>query len=235
LLPVDAFLSAQQGHLRQKQGPKKNPHAVAHNAPVHSAFGADILERATETVASAEKGERHDTLFKQAARIGGYIAGGEINAAAAFAALMVAAEKSLLVSDDGEAKVRATINDGFTKGRETPRCAEQRDVNKPIIYLRPGELAKTVHAAEAALIRSRFGIYQRGGQLCSVHKESSPEGADNLQIVDVGVDKLMLQLSQIARWCKFKTVVSEPITVPTDPPLQVVRSLLRKGQWGCRC
>ena len=83
-------------------------------------YGWTVLENACRAISSAEEGTRNDTLNREAYKVGGFIAGGEIDEQIATAALYSAAETSGL--EKGE--IHKTVNRALTEGKASPLNAD---------------------------------------------------------------------------------------------------------------
>jgi hypothetical protein len=71
-------------------------------------------------LSAAPKGERNDTLYKKAFRLGTMSARGWISPAEVFDALFAAAASSGLNADDGEEATRKTLKSGLDDGMKCP-------------------------------------------------------------------------------------------------------------------
>lgn len=89
------------------------------------AYALSVLEGELRAAASALPGERHEMLFKAAARCGDYIHTQAFTYNEAFSGLMEAARQCGLDQDPGE-DVEKTIRDGLAKGMSNPQEVPDR-------------------------------------------------------------------------------------------------------------
>lgn len=87
-----------------------------------SAYGAAALDGETRDVAATGEGNRNNRLFAAAARLGGLVAGGELDEQLVRDRLLHAA----LASGLAQVESTLTINSGIRRGFETPRRAPER-------------------------------------------------------------------------------------------------------------
>jgi Toprim domain/Domain of unknown function (DUF6371) len=111
---------------------------------------------------------------------------------------------------------------------------ESAPSNRRTIRIVAGDLESTVDEAEAALMESGRGIYQRAGSIVSVG-ESKIIAADahevsGLRIFERGEHALLEDLTAAAKWEKFDGRTKE--WVATDAPAKVVNVLRQRvGRW----
>jgi hypothetical protein len=86
-----------------------------------SAYIAKVYRSEVEAVRSSGKGGRNDQLFRSAASLGAYVAGGAISTHEVKQALLNAAKECGLVRDDGAPATLATIESGLKAGAQNPR------------------------------------------------------------------------------------------------------------------
>jgi hypothetical protein len=91
------------------------------SSPRARKWAKNALEQECATVAQAKPGERNNVLNTAAFNLGQIVGGGSLDEDTVFAALLAAAETCKLVEDDGEQKVRATIESGMMAGTRQPR------------------------------------------------------------------------------------------------------------------
>lgn len=84
-------------------------------------YALSALDSELSQVRGAAAGSRNDTLNIAALKMGQLVAAGALHEGFVRAALEDAAEACHLISDDGIASVRATIESGFRKGKSEPR------------------------------------------------------------------------------------------------------------------
>jgi hypothetical protein len=115
----------------------------------------------------------------------------------------------------------------------------EKDLPKPVIELREGELDRVVEESERALLTDRNAdpFFQRGGQLVHLIRSPEPSTAGGINrktgalvIATVYRDYLRLRLAQMAQFERFDA--RKKRTVPKDPPFDVAAALLSAcGQW----
>jgi putative DNA primase/helicase len=98
------------------------PAALASDHLGTTAYGRRALEEETRAVASAPEGARNDTLNRASFSIGQLVAGGEVAAGEARAALALAGANAGLRS----AEIEKTIESGLAAGAQEPRNAPER-------------------------------------------------------------------------------------------------------------
>lgn len=86
---------------------------------------ASMLNGQLQDVECCGKGGRNLQLFKSAARIASFVAGGELPEIPAKAALFSAAKACGMVQDDGQHSALATIESGFATGMNNPLNAPE--------------------------------------------------------------------------------------------------------------
>lgn len=86
-----------------------------------SAYVAAALEGEARAVSTASTGQRHDTLLRAAARLGGLVGGGALDQPTAEAVLQTAARGHIGQDGFTEGEVARTIRDGLAWGRARPR------------------------------------------------------------------------------------------------------------------
>jgi hypothetical protein len=84
------------------------------------AYARAALDGCADELAQAAPGERNDTLYKKAFRLGTMVARNWISSADVFDALLAAAASSGLNADDGEEATRKTLKSGLDDGMKCP-------------------------------------------------------------------------------------------------------------------
>jgi hypothetical protein len=82
-------------------------------------YARRVLDTACDTCATAGTA-RHDTWFKQAVLVGGYVGGGHLGEEMARAELIAAATRSLRPGEHRGREVRKTVADGIALGMSRP-------------------------------------------------------------------------------------------------------------------
>ena len=83
-------------------------------------YASATLDGCADELSAAPKGERNDTLYKKAFRLGTMSARGWISPAQVFDALFAAAASRGLNADDGEEATRKTLKSGLDDGMKCP-------------------------------------------------------------------------------------------------------------------
>lgn len=154
-------------------------------------------------------------------------------------------------TDDVEPAVRSTV-EALSSGRPTEGASGVRAVLgddrggavlaalarilgiQDGIVMRGGELPAIVDKAEAALIRGRIPIYQRGGVLTRVVRIDTPTGSEAAVRREIGSTVLatvrdawlLEQMARASRWYR----AGEKATL-ADPNPIYARTLLSRSQW----
>jgi hypothetical protein len=89
-------------------------------------YGQAALDGEVARVTHAPRGQRNDTLYHAARRLGRLAAAGELHSDDAAAALLAAARQCGVVTDDGEQQQLNTINSGLQAGAGNPRSRDLR-------------------------------------------------------------------------------------------------------------
>ncbi len=113
----------------------------------------------------------------------------------------------------------------------------QRDRERPVIDVQPGELPRLVKEAEAALISGEAGIYQRGGQLVRIVRLDSEavqhgvrRAAGSVVIMPATREFLTLSLARSADWLRYDG--RSRSRRPIDPPIAVASAFMAAvGEW----
>jgi putative DNA primase/helicase len=123
------------------------------------AYGRAALRTAVERIRNVGDGSRHDAIYREAAAIGELAAGGVLEEAAAFDALVSAG----LATGKPLAEVERTVRDGMEKGKLQPRVPEGR----PVVGAAPapgGAVYRPTDAGNAKRLGDRFGDQLRWSQ-----------------------------------------------------------------------
>lgn len=88
-----------------------------------SAYVATAYSSEVRAVATSGRGGRNDQLFRSAAALGAFVAGGALQEEEVRGSLILAAQECGLSRDDGVPSVLATIASGFRTGFQSPRKA----------------------------------------------------------------------------------------------------------------
>jgi len=99
---------------------------VATKGPSLDRYGSAALEKACERIRATTAGNRHETIFREAAGIGELVGGGVVDRSAAEAALVSAA----LAIGKSQREAMRTVNDGLDTGARNPRVPKQRPVDE---------------------------------------------------------------------------------------------------------
>lgn len=139
-----------------------------------------------------------------------------------------------LESDLTELAPVVPIRGPKSKGKD---ATELPGSNQPIIEVQAGELSSIVAKAEAALIATNAGIYQRGGQLVRIvtlARDTAQHGirrsAGSTVIMPVTRDYLPLALGRAANWARWDK--REKAMRRIDPPAAVATAMIASaGEW----
>jgi hypothetical protein len=139
-----------------------------------------------------------------------------------------------LESDLPELAPVVPIRGPKTKGKD---ATELPGSGQPVIEVQAGELSSIVAKAEAALIATNAGIYQRGGQLvriATLQRDTAQHGvrrvAGSTLITTVTRDYLPLALGRAANWARWDK--REKAMRRIDPPASVATAMIASaGEW----
>lgn len=124
-----------------------------------SAYGDVKLTRACERINSASKGEKHDTLLKEAYGVAGFVAGGEIDQEKAWTELLEAAELAGFDNSEAERVIRGAFESGMEKPLKAPNTFEL--VDQDTLFSEPGA---TQYLAEGIIVKSSVSLLAGYGQ-----------------------------------------------------------------------
>ena len=124
---------------------------------------------------------------------------------------------------------RAEKKDRVAKPAFTPP-----EDGRPVVRVVAGQMSETVDAAEAALMASDSGIYQRSGSLVRIGdapvKNADGETRNARRILPLNEHSLGEVLGRTAAWTKYDA--RRECEVTADPPVAVVNTLMsRVGFW----
>jgi len=113
----------------------------------------------------------------------------------------------------------------------------RREASRPSIEVREGEQPRLVEEAQSALIASRAGIYQRGGQLVRIVRlddtakmHGVERRAGSVVIVAVTKEYLTLAMARAASWSRYDGRKKKLASV--NPPPGLASTLLAmSGEW----
>ena len=222
-------------------------------------YGAAALDRECARIATAEPGERNDTLNRASFRVGQLAAIGAVQVHEATERLNDASQSTGL----SETESRRTIESGFNAGLKSPRTTlanapspsrsrhiltndaassdqsgEAANCARPIIEIVEGELTETVRLAESALINARpFAIFQQGGALRRLLRDGSRREergihfpAGRIVIDEVTEQRLLKELDEAATFVTYDRRKAD--WRPTDAPKKLAqRMLASRGEW----
>jgi putative DNA primase/helicase len=219
--PAAAAPSSPGGGREQKQG-------AGAGGSREQKFAAAALDGCAAELAAAAEGERNDRLNKVAYRMGRMVARDWMHRDAVCERLMAAAQGCGL----GKEEAGATLRSGLEAGMANPHP----DLAAPEIRVVPGEIARVVDEAEAALIAAGVPVMVRAGArfLCRPVVDKRP-AADNGQTEVTLLERmnpqsmsylLNKQAATFVRWDgrskQWKRI---------NPARAVVEMLLAKGNW----
>lgn len=92
-------------------------------------------------------------------------------------------------------------------------------IEKPKIYVEPGQLDKIVDKAEKVLAKTG-NYYQRGNSICII---STNLENNEIKIADLGRPTICVKLARAAEWLKYDAQKDDYI--PTDPPSKYASAL----------
>jgi putative DNA primase/helicase len=101
--------------------------AAPTRAPTLDRYGSAALDKACDRIRATAAGNRHETIFREAAGIGELVGGGVIERAAAEAALIASA----MAIGKSEREATRTVHDGLDTGARNPRVPKRRPDDEP--------------------------------------------------------------------------------------------------------
>ena len=192
---------------------------------------------------------RNSRLNVAAFNLGQIVGGGHLERARVEANLYAAAEACGLVTDDGEVRVRGTMNSGIEKGMQTPRGpkdegrtpslqlvdagetpAKDEESSTRMFIVKGQSITLADEALDALATGPEPGVYVRARQLVRVVRDCGriasgvrrPPGAPMIQLLSL--DALRDRLARLGQW-------RSPKGREMMPPVYVVRSILARAQW----
>jgi hypothetical protein len=204
----------------------------------NTAWARAALDRECNAVASAQPGQRNDTLNTSAFNLYQIVHGGGLDEQEVHDRLFAAAQACGLVADDGAASVEATINSAAQAARAQPRTRPQlrpqRTGPRPTIQIVGGQLPRIINEVESALLASGAPIFCRADRLVEPVTEEMA-AADGRKTVTaklraLSVDSLLEPIAEAAIFQGYNR--KQKAWIDIDPPLQIVRMILaRARQW----
>lgn len=220
-----------------------------------SSYGLVALASECDAIRSAPFGKQEDTLNSAGLKIGGLVAGGELQESIALADLLSAGRA--MASEPGReswrpSEVEAKVRRAFIDGQSNPRRAPPSSANKsrpqagpapnednppsselPIIQVINGLRHIAADFGLMALAKAKIAFYQRDRMLvrASLSKAKTSDGkvVEVPGIVAVTLPILSRALGSVARWVKIKAD-SEPVRI--DPPKELVEQIAAmSGEW----
>ncbi|MBR0798949.1 bifunctional DNA primase/polymerase [Bradyrhizobium jicamae] len=184
------------------------------------------LETSCRTVARAGEGQRNQILNTEAFKMGQLVGNGRIVERLVGKRLTNAARETGL----GEEEIAKTIASGLAAGIKLPRL--------PKISIVAGKIADTIDAAEAELIASGQPVFQRGGFLVQPVTRELPatdgKKTEATVLRRMTSDNVTYALNRhAAEFEKYDARRKRDFA--TNPPDNVTRGLLGKGQWDFPC
>jgi hypothetical protein len=206
----------------------------------NTAWARAALDGECAMVASAQSGQRNDTLNTSAFNLYQIVAGGGLSEQEVHDELFAAAQVCGLVADDGAASVEATIASAAQAGRAQPRTRPQPQPQpqqtgpRPTIQVIAGQLPRLVGEVEDALLASGAPVFSRAGRLVEpvIEEMLAADGrktfAARLRVLTD--DSLLWHVASAAVFQTYNR--KRNAWVDIDPPLQLVRLILEsEGRW----